>query len=252
MTIEKEYAPQDSLADGTTTTFVLSWPFADPKDITVTLYYSVSGSIYSPAPVLNGTATYDYQISGTKADTGLYSAGAVTFRNAPPSGLSVIRSRSTTIEQGSLLKLNGRFPAKVLEAMSDRLTMIAQENAKGAAELHGRFELSGGICGRRPCVSETIFDYTSSAKKRFLAGLPGSVVRCTAVPESDWEFTLTLDDDEVGAATIPAGKLVGSWTAASDIVMQPGSSLKWVSPALVDNTGEGISGTLIGNRVLGG
>lgn len=128
MTISADYGPNIDLGNGVTTVFAVNFPFGAKADLLVTLFTIATAANVSPAPVLNGAATYDYAVSGTpNPDTGIYPSGSVTFNTAPPAGCKVVRERATPQRQNTSLTSNGPFPAKTVEGMVDRDEMQLQE-----------------------------------------------------------------------------------------------------------------------------
>lgn len=129
MTIETTYSPLRSVCNGVTTSFPLSWPFADPADIDVQLIVVATGLPLAPPPVLNGGGANDYIVTGTPdPDTGIYPNGSVLFNAAPSAAYIAFRARATGDVQDILLPANGRFPAKAVEGALDIRTLVAQEN----------------------------------------------------------------------------------------------------------------------------
>jgi hypothetical protein len=127
MTLQANYGPIADACNGTTKTFSLPWPFRAQSDVVVQLLDANNNPI-SPAPVLNGSGTYDYVITGTPdPNTGFYPSGNIVFNNAPPSTDTAWRGRATLDWQDKSYPINGRFPAKSVEAADDRRTLVDQE-----------------------------------------------------------------------------------------------------------------------------
>lgn len=128
MTISADYVPNIDLGNGATRTFAVNFPFGAAADLAVSLYDTVANVDVTPAPVLNGGATYDYTVTGTpNPDTGIYPSGSVTFNSAPLSSYKVVRERATPQRQSLSLTNNGPFPAKSVEGALDREEMQLQE-----------------------------------------------------------------------------------------------------------------------------
>lgn len=140
MTVSTSYAARQFTGSGSVKTFPISDPFFAPSDLVLTLFDTSSNAVVTPAPVLNGTATYDYTVTGTKdADTGEYlSGGTITLNNNLPAGYRLTVERQVASTQGLALTNNAAFPAKSLEAALDRMTMIIQQQT---ALLNRAFQL---------------------------------------------------------------------------------------------------------------
>lgn len=115
--------------NGVTTSFSFPYVFFADSDLVVTLFIVATSADYSPAPVLNGGATYDYTISGTfDADLGEYPAGAnVVFTTAPPTGYTVVLVRDVPATQDVDLLDNTKFPASTVNGEFDKLTVLSQQ-----------------------------------------------------------------------------------------------------------------------------
>jgi hypothetical protein len=134
MTVAASYGPVQFTGDGTTRAFPFAYPFFAASDLVVTLFNTSTDTAVTPAPVLNGSGTYDYTVTGTQdIATGEYlSGGTVTCNNAPAS-MTITIARDVAATQNTALVNNGPFPAKAIEAGLDRLTMLAQQAAAIAA-----------------------------------------------------------------------------------------------------------------------
>lgn len=132
MTVPSTYVPPQYTGNGATVAFAFSYNFFDPTDLLVNLFDTTAVADVAPQPVLNGGATYDYIITGSKdADTGEYLSGAtITFNNAPLANHRVTISRSVPATQNSLFINNSRFPAKSVEAALDRSAMMVQQTSQ--------------------------------------------------------------------------------------------------------------------------
>lgn len=115
--------------NGTTTLFAYGNVFFVTSDLVVTLFDTVANAAVSPAPVLNGSGTYDYTVTGTfNAATGEFPNGTVTFNNAPLSNHRITLSRAVPPTQQTQLLDNAKFPAAAVNAALDRLTILVQQN----------------------------------------------------------------------------------------------------------------------------
>ena len=114
--------------DGTTVDFGFPYVMFAASDLLVTLYDTAAMADVSPAPVLNGSDTYDYTFAGTfDADRGEYTAGGtVTFNTAPITGYRVTIERVVPQTQAVTLIDNSKFPANTVNGALDRLTVLVQ------------------------------------------------------------------------------------------------------------------------------
>jgi hypothetical protein len=115
------------VGNGTTTAFAFPYIFFAPSDLVVTLAVTATGTSVSPAPVLNGAATYDYTVNGVLTDGEYASGGAVTFNTAPLGSHTVSLVRSVPAIQTVTLIDNAKFPANTVNAEFDYLTVLVQQ-----------------------------------------------------------------------------------------------------------------------------
>ena len=142
MTLQANYGPIADACNGTTKTFSLPWPFRAQSDVVVQLLDANNNPI-SPAPVLNGSGTYDYVITGTPdPNTGFYPSGNIVFNNAPPSTDTAWRGRATLDWQDKSYPINGRFPAKSFVSCSPE---VAITTASAPSQLPRRYYYSERI-----------------------------------------------------------------------------------------------------------
>lgn len=126
--------------NGTTTIFAVASsgvaiPFFATSDLVVTLFDTTAGALVSPAPVLGGGATYDYTVAGTVApDSGEYLTANVTFNTAPLGNHRVTIQRAVPATQDVALQDNSKFPAAVITAALDRLTILVQQALAAAGQ----------------------------------------------------------------------------------------------------------------------
>src|SRR5262249_9579527 len=118
--------------NGVTTAFSFPYLFFATTDLLVTLFDTSANADVSPAPVLNGVATYDYTVTGTfDSSKGEYTAGGtVTFNNAPPSNYRITIERVVPATQSVTLIDNSKFPANTVNGALDRLTVLVQRVAQ--------------------------------------------------------------------------------------------------------------------------
>lgn len=116
--------------NGVTTSFSFPYVFFANGDLVVTLFNTSTNLDVTPAPVLNGTATYDYTISGTfDSDRGEYVSGAnVVFNTAPATGLTVVIVRDVAATQDADLLSNTKFPANTVNGALDKVTVLVQQS----------------------------------------------------------------------------------------------------------------------------
>lgn len=117
--------------NGATTAFAFPLPFFLAADLVVTLLNTSTGQAVTPAPVLNGGATYDYTLAlasvQSSSNNVLEFTGTVNFTTAPPANYQVTIQRVLPVTQNLNLIDNSKFPSSVVNAALDRLTMIAQQ-----------------------------------------------------------------------------------------------------------------------------
>lgn len=131
MTVSSTEALIIYAGNGATTRFGFAWPFFNPADLSVILFNTSTDLAVTPAPVLNGSGTYDYTVTGTQdADTGEYLAGGtIVFNTAPPGGTNIIIARALSLTQPLQLFDNTKFPSKSVEAAFDRAMLALQDLA---------------------------------------------------------------------------------------------------------------------------
>ena len=129
MTVASTYSPPQYTGNGTTTIFAFPFQFFTPSDLVPLLYDTVALANVSPEPVLNGSNTYAFTVTGTQdAATGEYLTGAnVVFNNPLPGNYQLTIQRNVQPVQNVSLAALAPFPAKTVEAALDRLTMLVQQ-----------------------------------------------------------------------------------------------------------------------------
>lgn len=194
MTVTVSYSPLTYNCNGSTTAFSVTWPFFLSSDLVVT--HITSGGVET-ALVLNT----DYTVSGGRdSTTGLPAVGTVTTLSTYASGVKIRISRSTPKTQSTSFTTAGAFPAKTVEAMIDRVHMIAEEGAGGspAQDVDGaslRLETSGAT------------DYWDGESY---------IARGFADPTGDTDLvTKSYADDNYGGAAAVAAAASASAAAAS-------------------------------------
>lgn len=80
------------------------------------------------------TLTTHYTVSGGTDSNGLPATGTVTMVGAETSGSQIRVTRTTTKTQATVIVENDPFPAKVVEAALDKLTMLSQEGTSGGVD----------------------------------------------------------------------------------------------------------------------
>lgn len=104
--------------NGVTTAFAFSFKVISSSDLRVYLETGASTGLFTLKTLsTHYTVTFD-----ATAET-----GTVTFLTAPPNNYRVVITRVTPTTQGTNLDIEGRSPAKTLEGMVDKVTMLAQE-----------------------------------------------------------------------------------------------------------------------------
>lgn len=126
MTVTVAYSPLTYNCNGSTTAFSVTWPFFLSSDLVVT--HITSGGVETVLAL-----TTDYTVSGGRdSTTGLPAVGTVTTLSTYASGVKIRITRSTPRTQSTSFTTAGAFPAKTVEAMIDRVHMIAEEGAGGS------------------------------------------------------------------------------------------------------------------------
>ena len=150
--------------NGATTAFAFPYIFFATTDLLVTLFDTSANLAVSPAPVLNGAATYDYTVTGTfDADKGEYtSGGTVTFNNAPPANYRITIERVVPQTQSVVLIDNSKFPANTVNGALDRLTVLVQR----VAQLVGQ---AVTVPSSDPSTVSTVLPAASTRASNFLA-----------------------------------------------------------------------------------
>lgn len=128
MTISSTTNKVQYTGNAVTTSFSFPYVFFAQADLTVTLYDTTANAAISPAPVLNGSGTYDYTISGTfDTPTGEYLSGAnVVFNTAPPANYRITIERIVSPTQLTALVDGSKFPAATVNGTFDKLTVLVQ------------------------------------------------------------------------------------------------------------------------------
>lgn len=105
-------------ANGVLTAFAFSFKIISSSDLRVYEETAASSGVFTLK-----TLTTHYTVSfDAAAET-----GTVTFLVAPTNGKRVVITRVTPTTQGTNLDREGRSPAKTIEGMVDKATMLAQE-----------------------------------------------------------------------------------------------------------------------------
>ena len=127
MTVAATYTAPQYTGDGATTGFTFPYAFFATTDLVVILFDTATNANVSPQPVLGGTGTYDYAITGTQdVNLGEYPNGTITFNTAPLSNHRITIQRSIQAIQPITLLNTGPFPAKTIEGSLDRATLLVQ------------------------------------------------------------------------------------------------------------------------------
>ena len=128
MTVAATYTAPQYTGDGATTGFTFPYAFFATTDLVVILFDTATNANVSPQPVLGGTGTYDYAITGTQdVNLGEYPNGTITFNTAPLSNHRITIQRSIQAIQPITLLNTGPFPAKTIEGSLDRATLLVQQ-----------------------------------------------------------------------------------------------------------------------------
>lgn len=216
MTVTATYSPLYTTGDGGTVNFTCSWPVFAATDIKVDLYSTSLGSLLSPAPVLNGGATYDYTVTLGTQDTNTleYASATVILNNAPPSTYRVIRRRQVAATQPATFQNNTAFDAPSVETFGDRLAMSLQQTNSDASLFSLRIPFTDGAAASVTFPSAELRANTVAAF--------GSLGQVTVIPNAD--SSAAQASVFAAAASISAGSanLSAISAAASASVAQGG------------------------------
>lgn len=251
MTVASTYTPPQYLGDGVTKGFSFPYSFFAAGDLGVLLFDTSAGASVSPAPVVGGSGTYDYTVSGTRdAETGEYlSGGTVTLNTAPPSTYTVTLTRSVGATQNVALSDGAPFPAKTIEGALDRLTMVAQQ----LTELVARTVAfpasdSGTLIATLPAAASralkaAMFDASGNIIAGTLTGTGTPVssvmqpVVAAATAQQAFDL-LAVNGGTIGAGVTVQGAVVGQgFTTTGSVSAAAVSATGTVSAAAVAATG---------------
>lgn len=147
--VTSEYAPARQAGNGVTVTFGFSFKILATTDLVVSKIDASGNSSGTLVLGTDYTATFD-----PIAET-----GTVTYTSAPVSGGFSNVARSSDDQQQTSLPREGPMPAKTVETMIDKLTMLLQEALYGSTETP--FEVSGLFADRPTAPSFTMYYYST-------------------------------------------------------------------------------------------
>lgn len=143
------YAPARQAGNGVTLAFSGSFKILAPTDLVVS---KVDASGNSSGTLILGT---DYTVTFDP----IAETWTVTYTSAPVTGGFSNVERSSDITQETSLPREGTIPAKTVETMIDKLTMIMQELEASQAE--SPYELSGLISARPASPAINMYYYAT-------------------------------------------------------------------------------------------
>lgn len=208
--------------NGATTAFAVPYPYFTASDIVVTLFNTTSNATVTPAPVLNGSGTYDYQLSGVSAysypvnNVTEYTGGTITFNNAPPATYQINITRNVPATQLLNEIDNAKNPSSARNSELDKLTMLIQQQAnRTIAALQFPITDPQGLSATLPPAAQranqaAMFDSLGNA----VAGLPtpGGVPVSAAM------------QPVLAAQTLPLARQAFELSPAQHAVMKPYAS----------------------------
>lgn len=104
--------------NGSTANFSISFQFFASTDITMTVTDDTLSDV---------TASYAVTVTGGTDSDGLPATGTASVNPAPASGTTIEFRRFTSKLQSSVFDEGTSFPAKTVEAIADRVTLLVQE-----------------------------------------------------------------------------------------------------------------------------
>ena len=156
--VTTQYAPVTQAGNGVTLAFNFNFKILAQTDLVV----SKTDASGNPSGTLILGADY------TVTFDPIAESGTVTYTVAPVSGGSSIISRSSSYQQQTSLPREGPLPAKTVETMLDRVTMILQEISAGTGTGSGSGSSaaeSSGLYASKP-TNPTIPTYYYSTDKQ--------------------------------------------------------------------------------------
>lgn len=125
MTVASGYSREEYAGDGSQTDFAYNFRILDADHLKV---YTINDTTSEETVLTRGV---DYTVSGVND----YSGGTVSLSSAPASGVTLVIERETPVSQPADYKNQGAFYGESHESSFDRLTFIAQEQAKAIAAI---------------------------------------------------------------------------------------------------------------------
>jgi hypothetical protein len=104
--------------NGSTTAFAVTFQFFAATDITETVFDSGGTDV---------TGDYAFSYTGGTDSDGLPATGSCTVSPAPASGTTLSLPSVTSKLQSTVYEEGTSFPAKTVEALADRITLLSQE-----------------------------------------------------------------------------------------------------------------------------
>jgi hypothetical protein len=147
--VTSQYQPSIQAGNGATVAFNFSFKILATTDLVVAKTDAAGNSSGTLVLGTDYTVTFD-----PIAET-----GTVTYTVAPVSGGFSNISRSSNDQQQTSLPRDGVMPAKTVETMLDKLTMLMQEIAYGQTETPVE---ASGLYASRPVAPTFAMYYTST------------------------------------------------------------------------------------------
>jgi len=157
MSVANTTALSTQAANGVKTDFDFAFKIFLAADLLVYVETAVDSDVYTLQSL-----TEDYSLTfDTDAET-----GTVAFVTAPADGLNVKIMRSVAKTQPSVLPLEGKMPAKVIEDALDRITLIAQDINGGVISASGIssnvVQYAEGLAAAKPAAPTAWTHYYST------------------------------------------------------------------------------------------
>lgn len=252
MTVTTAYSPLTYNGNGSVTSFSVTWPFFLSSDLVVT---HISDTGVETVLLL----TTNYTVSGGRdGTTGLPGTGTVTTVSTYASGHKIRITRATPKTQQTSITSTGAFAAKTVEAMIDRVHMIAEEGGLGG----GASDVDGAALRLDTSGATDFWDGESYIARGFADGVEDddlatvgqisefvddveTAATAAAASASAASSSATTASTAAGTATTAASTATSAASAASDSADAAAASAAAAEAAA---NGEIGANTILGNN----